>query len=127
MGQKWLMAQKLIYILEDITLQITTHCTKPPTANFRTGIGFNQLHITISKEQSLSIKIIRALSQKKTLLYHSVLIYRIDLYVPVHKFAVKIYEKRRKERNEHKEVEKGIITLKNNIEEDKISKRLNLI
>ena len=121
------MAQKLIYILEDITLQITTHCTMPPVANFRTEIGFNQLDITISKEQSPSIKIIRAVSKKKALLHHSVLIYRIDLYVPVHKFAVKIYEKRRKERNEHKEVEKEIITLKNNIEEDKISKRLNLI
>ena len=99
----------------------------PPAANFRTEIGNNQLDITISKEQSPSIKIVRALSKKKMLLHHSVLIYRIDLYVPVHKFAVKIYEKRHKERNEHKEVEKEIITLKNNIEEYKISKRLNLI
>ena len=116
------MAQKLIYILEDITLQITTHCTMPPVANFRTEIGFNQLDITISKEQSPSIKIIRAVSKNKALLHHSVLIYRIDSYVPVHKFAVKIYEKRRKERNEHKEVEKEIITLKNTLKKTKFRK-----
>ena len=46
----------------------------------------------MSKEESVTAKIIKAFSNKRTLPQHSVLSYQIDLYFPEHKLAMEIDE-----------------------------------
>ena len=45
-------------------------------------------------------------AKKKILLQHSVLSYRIDLYLLKHRLAIEVDEKGHKDRDEHKEIEK---------------------
>ena len=59
---------------------------------FRSLLGFTEHDILKSKESSIIEKIQTVFSAEKILLQHNVFTYRIDLYFPVHKIAVKIDE-----------------------------------
>ena len=48
----------------------------------------------MTKEQSELTEIMKIFANKKILLQHSVLSYRIDLYFPKHKLAIEVDEKR---------------------------------
>ena len=70
--------------------------------NFRCKLGLTLHDITISKEESVTIKIIKAFSNEKILLQHPVLNYQIDLYFPEHKLAIEVDEKVHTDRDEKK-------------------------
>ena len=70
--------------------------------DFRCKLGFKLHDITMSKEESVTIKIIKAFSNEKILLQHHVLNYQIDLYFPEHKLAVEVDEKGHTDRDEKK-------------------------
>ena len=82
--------------------------------NFRRKLGFRSHDITMSKEESVTTKIIKTFSNEKILLQHFVLSYQIDLYFPKHKLAIKVDEKGHTDRDERKENER----------EEKIKKEL---
>ena len=48
----------------------------------------------------------KVFASRKILLQHSVLSYRIDLYFLEYKLAIEIVEKRHKDKNEHKAIER---------------------
>ena len=73
--------------------------------NFRCKLGLTLHDITISKEESVTIKIIKAFSNEKILLQHPVLNYQIDLYFPGHKLAIEVDEKVHTDRDEKKKKE----------------------
>ena len=68
------------------------HCRGKKSTDFRTGFGFNQHHLVMSKEQSVTTKI-KLFSNEKILLQHPALSYRFDLYFLQHKLAIEIDEK----------------------------------
>ena len=87
--------------------------------DFRCKLGFTLHDITMSKEESVTIKIIKAFSNEKILLQHHVLNYQIDLYFPEHKLAVEVDEKGHTDRDEKKK--------KENESEEQIKKELGCI
>ena len=71
------------------------------TIEFSTKLGFNQHDLIMTKEQSVSIKIMKVFCSKKIISpQHSVLSCRIDLYFPKHRLAI-IDGKGHKDRDEH--------------------------
>ena len=74
--------------------------------DFRCKLGFRLHYITMSKEESVTTKIIKTFSNKKILPQHSVLGYQIHLYFPKHKLAVQVDEKGNTDRDRRKENEK---------------------
>ena len=60
----------------------------------------------MSKEESVTIKIIKVFSNEKILLQHSVLNYQIDLYFSEHKLAIEVDEKGHTDRDEKNMKEK---------------------
>ena len=70
--------------------------------DFRCKLELTLRDITISKEESVTIKIIKAFSNEKILLQHPVLNYQIDLNFPEHKLAIEIDEKGHTDRDEKK-------------------------
>ena len=68
--------------------------------NFRSKVGFRLHDITMSKEESVTTKIIKTFSNKKILPEHSILSYQIDLYIPKHKLAIEVDEKGHTDRDE---------------------------
>ena len=60
----------------------------------------------MTKEESITTKIIKAFSNEETLPQHSVLIYQIDLYFPEHKLAIEVDEKGHTDRNINNEIER---------------------
>ena len=56
----------------------------------------------MSKEESVTIKIIKTFSSKKILPQYSVLDYQIDLYFLEHKSAIEVDEKGHTDRDEKK-------------------------
>ena len=71
--------------------------------NFRRKLGFRSHDITMSKEESVTTKIIKTFSNEKILPQHSVLSYQIDLYFPEHKLEIEFDEKGCIHRDERKE------------------------
>ena len=57
----------------------------------------------MSKEQSVSTKIMKVFCSKEILLQYSALRYRIDLYFPKHKLPIEADEKGHKDKNECKQ------------------------
>ena len=51
-------------------------------------------------------KMMKVFVSEETLLQHSVLSYRIDLYFPKHRLAIAVEAKGHKDRNKYKEVER---------------------
>ena len=68
--------------------------------NFRSKLGCRLHDITMSKEESVTTKIIKTFSNKKILPEHSILSYQIDLYIPKHKLAIEVDEKGHTNRDE---------------------------
>ena len=60
----------------------------------------------MSKEESVTIKIIKAFLNERILLQHPVLNYQIDLYFSEHKLAIEINEKGHSDRDGEKENER---------------------
>ena len=60
--------------------------------HFRCKLGFRLHDITISKEESVTTKIIKTFSNGKMLPKHPVLSYQIDLYFPKHKLEIEVDE-----------------------------------
>ena len=59
----------------------------------RSKLGFQQYDLILSEKKSVILKITKLSSNEKILLQHSVLGYRIDLYFPKPKLAIKVDEK----------------------------------
>ena len=59
----------------------------------------------MSKEESVTTRIIKAFPNKKVLPQHSVLNYQMDLNFPKHKSAIEVDEKGRSDRDGKKENE----------------------
>ena len=70
--------------------------------DFRCKLRFKLHDITVSKEESVTLKIIKAFSNEKILLQHPVLNYQIDLYFPECKLAIEVDEKGHTDRGEKK-------------------------
>ena len=83
--------------------------------DFRCKLELTLRDITISKEESVTIKIIKAFSNEKILLQHPVLNYQIDLNFPEHKLAIEIDEKGHTDRDEKKKKMKEKKKEKNNL------------
>ena len=60
----------------------------------------------MSKEESVTTKIIKAFSNEKTLPQHSVLSYQIDLYFPECQLGIEVNEKGHTDRNINNEIER---------------------
>ena len=54
-----------MYIRKDLALQIIMHCHTVEAIEFKRGLGFNQLDLVMSKEKSVSAKIMNTFSSKK--------------------------------------------------------------
>ena len=70
-----------MYAHEDIITPIIINCkvSTPKALEFRSKLGFKQHDIVLSKEQSMTPKIMKTFSNEKTLPQYSVLSYIIDL------------------------------------------------
>ena len=64
--------------------------SKKKIDDFRSKLGFKLHDITISKEESVRTKIIKAFSNERTPLQHPFLSYQTDLYFPEHKLAIEV-------------------------------------
>ena len=87
---------------------------KKPLMILKCKLGFTLHDITMSKEESVTIKIIKTFSNEKILPQNSVLAYQIDLNFLEHKLAIEVDEKGHTDRDEKKENER----------EEKIKKEL---
>ena len=83
-GSELIDGEKFTCTPEDIIITIIMHCGGTKTTDSRADLGFNQHDLVMSKEQSVTTKIIKLFSNEKILLQHAVLSYRIDLYFPEH-------------------------------------------
>ena len=89
MDQTWIRkidGEKFICTREDIIMLIIMHCwaSAPEAIEFKTKLGFNQHDLIMTKEQSVSTKIMKAFSNEETLPQHSALSYKINLYFYEH-------------------------------------------
>ena len=78
---------------------------KKNTSDFRYKLGFKLHDIIMCKEESVT-KIIKAFSNEKILLQHSVLSYQIDFQFSEHKLAIEVDEKGHTNRDEKREDER---------------------
>ena len=60
----------------------------------------------MSKEESVTTKIIKVFPNEKTLPQHLALSYQIDLYFPEHRSAIEVAEKWHTDRDVHNEIER---------------------
>ena len=67
---------------------------------FRLKSGFRLYDITMSKKESVTIKIIKTFLNKKILPQYTVLDYQIDLFFLEHKLAIEVDEKGHTDRDE---------------------------
>ena len=74
--------------------------------DFSGKLGFRLHDITMSKEESITTKVIKTFSKEKIPPQHSVLSCQTDLYFPRHKLAIQVDEKRHTDRDERKENER---------------------
>ena len=68
--------------------------------DFRLKLGFTLHDITMSKEESVTMKIIKTFLNKKILPQYTVLDYQIDLFFLEHKLAIEVDEKGQTHRDE---------------------------
>ena len=116
-GSELIDGEKFMYTREDIIMIIIMHCrvSIPEAVEFKTRLGFNQHDLTMVKEQSVLTKIIKVFASEETLSKHSILSYKIDLYLPEYKLAIKFDEKDHNDRNidyeikRQKAIEKNLI------------------
>ena len=92
-----------MYTHEDIIMPTIMSCgvSTPEATEFKSKIGFKQHDITLTKEQSVTSKMIRLFAKGKILLLQC-FGYRTDLYFLKLKLAAEIYEKGHTDRDEEK-------------------------
>ena len=94
------------YICEDFVLPTLIDCRTSATVEIRSKLWFKQHDIILTKEPSVSARIMKPFTSEKILLHHYVLGYEIDLYFPSYKLSIKVDQKRHKDRNKYKEFER---------------------
>ena len=84
-----------MYAHEDIIMSIIMgrRVSTSEAIEIRSKLGFQQYDLILSEEKSVTLKITKLFSNEKILLQHSDLGYRIDLYFPKPKLAIKVDEK----------------------------------
>ena len=100
-----------VYVSSDLMSRIIKNCRLKKRGNkkinhFKCKLGFKLHDIIMSKEESVTIKIIKVFSNEKILLQHSVLNYQIDLYFSENKLAIEVDEKGHTDRDEKNMKEK---------------------
>ena len=88
-GSEWIKDDKYLYAHEHIITPKQCKVSTSKAIEFRSKLGFKQYDIVLNKEQSVT-KIMKTLSNGKTLLQYFVWSYRIELYFPEHKSATEI-------------------------------------
>ena len=78
----------------------------PKEIEFRSKLGFNQYHITLTKEQPVSKSVIDAFEGETMQTQYRVLGYQIDFYFHDHKLAIDVDEKGYKDRNIDYEIQR---------------------
>ena len=83
------------YARSDIILKIIMYCRKTEKAvEFKTKLGFNPINLIMSKEEAVTTIIMKSFVGVKMIEQYPVLSKKIDLYIPDHKLATEIDEKR---------------------------------
>ena len=81
------------FLREDFAVQIIMDCRTTPSINFKNRLGFKIQDPIMTQEQSILTKLDIFLKTEDKLFHHSVLGYRIDLYVQKYKLAIDVDEK----------------------------------
>ena len=79
-----------VFLREDLGIQVILDCRKTPAVNFKRRLGFKQHDPLMTQEQSVLTKLGTYFKTEVKLFQHSVLGYRIDLYVPKYKLAIEV-------------------------------------
>ena len=84
------------------------HCriSTPKGIKFRSKLGFNQINITLTKEQSVLIPIKDTFNGENMQVQHSILSNRTDLDLPHYNFTVEVDEKDHNDRDIDCEIKK---------------------
>ena len=93
-----------MYVHEDIAIGIImqSRLSDLKTIIFKTDLGFNQINLTLKKEQSVAIPLLKVFSAEKIELQHKISKnerMRTDIYFSESKFVVEIAEKGHIDRN----------------------------
>ena len=77
------------------------HCriSTPKGIKFRSKLGFNQINITLTKEQSVLIPIMDTFNGENMQVQHSILSNKTDLDLPHYNFTVEVDEKDHNDRD----------------------------
>ena len=67
-------------------------CRATLTHKFRTGLGFKQYDVILTKEQSVLTKMMSSLEEENVQTQYNVLSSRVDLYFHDYKLAIEIDE-----------------------------------
>ena len=99
-----------VYVRTDLVSRMITNCKGEKRRgkkmdDLRCKLGFSLYDITMSKEESVTAKIIKKFSNEKLPPKHSVLSYKIDLYFSKHKLAIEVDEKGHTDEDKRKENE----------------------
>ena len=88
-----------IFIDEKLAIRLIMYCRTTWAHKFRTGLGFKQYDVILTKEQSVLTKIMSLFEGENMQTQYKVSSYRIDLYFHDYKFAVEIDENGLSSRN----------------------------
>ena len=109
-----------MYVRIDLVSRIIKNCRDEKKwgekNDFRFKLGFNLHDITMSKEESVTIKIMKVFPNEKILLQHSVLNYQIGLYFSEDKLAIEVDEKGHTDRDEKKKENERSEKIKKNLD-----------
>ena len=99
---------KFMYAHECIIIPIIMHCqvTTPKSIEFRSKLGFNQYHITLTKEQPVSKSVVDAFEEQNMQIQYNVFGYRVEFYFHDYKLAIEVDEKGHKDRNINHETQR---------------------
>ena len=100
-----------MYVHEEILISIMMQkrLSNPEIIKFRSDLGFNQINLILTKEQSVVIPLWKPFSAEKIKLQHKALEkerVRTDMYFSEQKFAVEVDEKGHIGRNQNEENER---------------------
>ena len=100
-GSELIDVEKFMFIREDIIMPIIMHSrvSTPEAIELKTRLGSNQDDLIMKKEKSVLTKIMKVFASEEILLDHSVLSYKIDLYLSKHRLAIEIDENDHNDRN----------------------------
>ena len=77
---------------EDFGTQIIMDCRTIPVVKFRQRLGFNQYDVIMTQKQSVLTRLNKFFKTEDKIFQHYVLGYRVDMYVPEYKQAIKVDE-----------------------------------